>query len=87
MTDTSVTMYTTSWCGWCERANALLRSRGIDTWTEIDVDALPGGKTELLERTGGETVPQIYIGDRKVGGFDDLEALDRAGELESALGM
>jgi len=85
MTDTNVTMYTTSWCGWCDRAKSLLRSRGVDAWTEINVDDLPGGRDELVEKTGGRTVPQIYIGDRRIGGFDDLSALDRSGELKDLL--
>jgi len=82
----AVTIYLTAWCGWCTRAKSLLRSKGVDEWTEIDVEALPGGWTELTERTGGRTVPQIFVGDRRIGGFDDLAALDRAGELDSLLG-
>ena len=85
MSDVHVTIYATSWCGWCEEAKSLLRSRGVDSWTEIDVDQLPGGRRELAERTGGHTVPQIYIGERKVGGFDELAQLDRSGELTELL--
>ena len=77
-------MYATSWCGWCDRAKALLRSRGAG-WYEIDVDSLPGGWGELTERTGGTTVPQIYIGSRHIGGYDELAALDRAGQLQKLL--
>ena len=80
-----ITIYATSWCEWCQRAKALLRARGVHEWNEIDVDTLPGGWSELTERTGGDTVPQIYIGTRHVGGYDDLAALDRAGHLEPLL--
>lgn len=80
-----ITIYVTAWCGYCERAKALLRSKGIEDWTEIDVEALPGSWGELTERTGGKSVPQIYIGDRRIGGYDDLAALDRAGRLNPLL--
>ena len=59
--------------------------QGVDEWTEIDVETLPGGWSELTERTGGRTVPQIYVGERRIGGFDDLAALDRAGDLDALL--
>ena len=81
-----IPIYSTAWCGYCHRAKSLLRARGVDDWEEVDVEDLPGGFAELTERTGGRTVPQIFIGDRHVGGFDDLAALDRAGELEALLG-
>ncbi len=80
-----ITIYATAWCGYCERAKALLRSKGIEEWTEIDVEALPGSWSELTERTGGPSVPQIYIGDHRVGGYDDLAALNRAGGLDDLL--
>ncbi len=85
MAHPEVTIYSTAWCGWCERAKSLLRSKGVVEWNEIDVGALAGGRSELRELTGGSTVPQIYIGDRHIGGFDDLAALDRAGRLDSLL--
>ena len=80
-----ITIYATAWCGYCHRTKALLRSKGIEDWTEIDVEELPGSWNELTERTGGRTVPQIYIGDRLIGGYDDLAALNRAGDLDSLL--
>ena len=80
-----ITIYATAWCGYCHRAKALLRSKGIEDWTEIDVEDLPGSWNELTERTGGRTVPQIYIGDQRIGGYDDLAALNRAGDLDSLL--
>ena len=85
MPHTDITIYATEWCGWCERAKSLLRSHGVREWSEIDVEGLPGGWEELTERTGGKTVPQIYIGGEHIGGFDDLAALDRAGRLAPLL--
>ncbi len=85
MPNPPITIYATSWCEYCERAKALFRSQGIEDWAEIDVEALPGSWTELTERTGGKAVPQIYIGDRRIGGYDDLAALDRAGNLDALL--
>lgn len=81
-----ITMFTTAWCGYCQRAKALLRSMGVTEWTEIDVDALPGGRTELTARTGGRTVPQILIGEQLIGGYDELAALHRTGKLATLLG-
>ena len=80
-----ITIYATEWCGWCDRAKALLRARGVTEWDEIDVETLPGGWEELTERTGGRTVPQIFIGEERVGGYDDLAALARSGKLERML--
>jgi glutaredoxin 3 len=85
MANPEITIYATQWCKYCERAKALLRSKGIEQWTEIDVEALPGSWRELTERTGGRSVPQIYIGDRHIGGYDDLAALNRAGTLDKLL--
>jgi thioredoxin reductase (NADPH) len=80
-----ITMYTKSWCPFCDRAKHLLREKG-QTWTEIDVEERPERRAEMIERAGRATVPQIFIGDRHVGGFDDLVALERAGELDALLG-
>ena len=82
----AVTLYTSSWCGWCHRAKTVLQMYGA-TWTEIDVDELPGGRDELYARTGRSTVPQIFIGDRHVGGYDDLVVLERQGKLASMLAL
>lgn len=79
-----VTLYTSTWCGWCHRARSVLQSYGA-TWTEIDVDELPGGRDELYDRTGRSTVPQIFIGERHIGGFDDLARLERQGALRELL--
>jgi glutaredoxin 3 len=85
MAGPEITIFATAWCGYCDRAKALLRSKGVEKWTEIDVERLPGSWVELTERTGGKTVPQIYIGDRHIGGYDDLAALNRAGKLDQLL--
>ena len=76
-----VTMYSTSVCPYCVRAEQLLRQRGVPEIDKIRIDADPALRDEMMARTGRRTVPQIYIGDTHVGGFDDLAALDRAGGL------
>jgi len=81
----AITMYTKEACPYCDMAKRLLASKG-QTWTEIDIEAEPGRRDEMIERSGRKTVPQIWIGERHVGGFDDLAALDRAGELDTLLG-
>ena len=80
----AITMYTKETCPYCDMAKRLLASKG-QTWTEIDIEAEPGRRDEMIERSGRKTVPQIWIGDRHVGGFDDLAALDRAGGLDPLL--
>ena len=77
-------MYVTDWCPYCSRARSLLASKGIAV-EEIDVDAVAGGREEMRARSGRDTVPQIFIGDRHVGGCDDLQALDADGRLDSLL--
>lgn len=76
-----VTMYTTAVCPFCVRAEMLLKQRGVAEIKKIRVDLDPDQRSVMMERTGRRTVPQIYIGDTHVGGFDDLAALDRAGRL------
>ena len=73
-----ITMYCTAVCPYCIRAEALLKQRGVEHINKIRIDLEPGQKAVMMERTGRRTVPQIYIGDRHVGGYDDLAALDRA---------
>jgi len=74
-------MYTTAVCPFCVRAEMLLKQRGVTEIEKIRIDLDPAQRTHMMERTGRRTVPQIYIGDTHVGGFDDLAALDRAGRL------
>ena len=76
-----VTMYSTSVCPYCVMAERLLQPRGVGLIEKIRVDLEPKRLQEMMERTGRRTVPQIYIGDTHVGGFDDLSALDNAGGL------
>lgn len=77
-------MYTTAVCPYCQMAERLLRSKGVDV-EKVRVDLEPARRAEMMEKTGRRTVPQIYIGDTHVGGYDDLAALDRAGGLDPLL--
>jgi len=78
-------MYCTAVCPYCTRAEKLLRARGVENIEKIRIDTDPQARNEMMQRTGRRTVPQIYIGQTHVGGFDDLSALDVAGELEPLL--
>ena len=80
-----VQMYSTAVCPYCVRAEQLLRARGVTDIEKIRIDLDPARRDEMIERTGRRTVPQIFIGDRHVGGCDDLYACDRAGELTALL--
>jgi glutaredoxin 3 len=79
-----IRMYTTRWCGYCVRAKALLRSRGL-AFEEILLDDDPSFRETLHDLTGGWTVPQIAIGDEVIGGYTELWRLDRSGLLEEKL--
>ena len=74
-------MYTTDWCGYCRRAKALLEERGLE-YEEIHMDTDPAFRAKLLDLTGRWTVPQILVDGRPIGGYMELWALDRDGELE-----
>lgn len=80
-----VRMYTTGVCPYCTMAERLLKAKGVDEIEKIRVDLEPQQRVQMMEMTGRRTVPQIYIGDTHVGGFDDLSALDREGRLEPLL--
>ncbi|HKB58568.1 MAG TPA: glutaredoxin 3 [Gallionellaceae bacterium] len=80
-----VTMYCTQVCPYCVRAEQLLAARGVSTIEKIRVDLQPELRIAMTEKTGRRTVPQIFIGERHVGGYDDLAALDRAGDLKRLL--
>ncbi|MFA5663095.1 glutaredoxin 3 [Castellaniella sp.] len=73
-----VTMYCTQVCPYCVRAEMLLKQRGVTEIHKIFIDRDPRQRVIMMERTGRRTVPQIYIDDRHIGGYDDLSALDRA---------
>ncbi len=81
----NVTMYTTAVCPYCVRAERLLEAKGVTRIDKIRVDLDPAQRQLMMEKTGRRTVPQIYIGDTHVGGFDDLHALDQAGGLTPLL--
>ena len=78
-------MYTTGSCPYCKMAENLLRSKGIQEIEKIRVDLEPDQRAKMMEKTGRRTGPQIYIGERYVGGYDDLSQLDRKGELTALL--
>ena len=81
-----ITMYATGYCPYCVHAERLLRAKGVVDIDKIRIDEAPQRRAEMMARTGRRTVPQINIGERNVGGYDDLVALDRAGELDRLLG-
>lgn len=80
----NIVLYASAYCSYCRRARALLDSKGA-VYTVLDVNRDPRLWREMAERTGRDTVPQIFIGNRHVGGCDDLFALDRRGELDPFL--
>jgi glutaredoxin 3 len=80
-----VLMYSTAVCPYCVRAEKLLASKGVTAIEKIRVDLDPARREEMMQKSGRRTVPQIWIGERHVGGFDDLAALDHAGELDPLL--
>jgi glutaredoxin 3 len=80
-----ITMYATAICPYCVAAERLLRAKGVKEIDKIRVDLEPGLREAMMQRTGRRTVPQIYIGETHVGGFDDLSALDAAGKLDPLL--
>ena len=80
-----VTMYSTGVCPYCVRAEQLLKQRGVTQIEKIRIDQDPARRDEMIAKTGRRTVPQIFIGERHVGGFDDLHALDRQGGLSPLL--
>lgn len=78
-------MYSTGVCPYCQMAERLLRSKGISAIDKVRVDLDPQRRAEMMEKTGRRTVPQIYVGETHVGGYDELAALDRAGRLDELL--
>ena len=80
-----VLMYTTAVCPYCVRAKMLLKARGVTEIEEVRIDLDRARRDEMMSKTQRRTVPQIYIGDTHVGGFDDLSALDGAGKLRPLL--
>ena len=80
----SVTLYTTRFCPYCVRAKALLDQKGV-TYTEIAVDNDPGLRREMVSRSGGNSVPQIWIGEEHIGGCDEMMFLERQGRLDGLI--
>ena len=80
-----VVMYATGMCPYCVQAERLLAAKGVTGITKIRIDEDPARRDEMIARTGRRTVPQIFIGDTHVGGYDDLVALDRKGQLDGLL--
>lgn len=80
-----IVMYSTAICPYCQAAERLLKSKGVEHIEKIRVDLEPAQKDEMIQRTQRRTVPQIFINDQHVGGFDELSALDRAGQLTALL--
>ena len=80
-----ITIYLTGACPFCHMAERLLLSKGVASIDKIRIDLDPAQRDEMMKKTGRRTVPQIYIGEHHVGGFDDLSALDKAGELDHLL--
>ncbi len=81
----NILMYTSAVCPYCMNAERLLASKGVREINKVRVDLEPEKRSEMMERTGRRTVPQIFIDDRHIGGFDDLRALDLAGGLDPLL--
>lgn len=84
MSDPSVVVYGREGCGYCRRARELLARKGVD-YTWIDVEHVSGARAEMQQRSNRNTVPQIFIGEQHLGGYDDTASLDAAGELDRIL--
>ena len=84
MASDPVVMYATTWCPYCARARALLASKDVP-FQEIDIEAQPGERETMIRRSGRSTVPQIFIGERHIGGSDELQELEEAGGLDPLL--
>ncbi|MDH5829128.1 glutaredoxin 3 [Luteimonas sp. M1R5S18] len=79
-----ITLYTSAICGYCVAAKTFLRSRGLE-WDEVRIDLDPAERERMVARTRRSTVPQIFVGDVHVGGYDDMMALHRAGRFDALL--
>jgi glutaredoxin 3 len=84
MASPKVTVYTTAYCPYCARAKQLLSRKGVP-YEEIDAEGKDELREWLVEKTGQMTVPQIFVGERSLGGFSDIDALDRQGKLDPIL--
>ena len=84
MNQRAITVYSAGWCPYCQRAKTLLTEKSL-AFTEIDVEADRKFREEMVQRSSRRTVPQIFIGDSHIGGYDELVAIDRSGELDRLL--
>ena len=80
----SIVIYTTQYCPYCRGAKSLLNAKGVE-FEEIDVTTDPDGRAEMMKLSGRQTVPQIFVDGRPIGGFDDMRLLDSSGELDRIL--
>ena len=85
MPTVKIIMYTKPFCGFCAAAKALLKKKGV-AYTEINIGGEAALRDEMIARSARSTVPQISINDEHIGGYDDMAALEKAGELDSRLG-
>ena len=81
MTQPAVTVYVSDWCMYCQRAKGLLRQKQV-VFNEVNIEEDEQSREEMIARSDRRTVPQIFIGDKHIGGYDELSALDRSGELD-----
>ncbi len=81
MTQPAVTVYVSDWCPYCQRARGLLQQKQV-VFNEVNIEEDEKSREEMIARSNRRTVPQIFIGDKHVGGYDELSALDRSGELD-----
>lgn len=81
-----IVLYTSPLCGYCQRAKMLLHRKGVE-YHEIDLQQEPGRWAEMIERSGLETVPQLFVGEHHVGGYDDMAELDHDNGLDPLLGI
>ena len=84
MTHPVITIYSTAICPYCVAAKNFLKSKGL-SWNEVRIDTAPGERDAMVAKTRRTSVPQIFVGETHVGGYDDLMALHRAGRFESLL--
>ncbi len=82
MSQANITMYESKWCGFCRAARSLLDNKGLE-YTSIVVDGQPTLRAEMEAKAGRTSVPQIFVGDHHVGGYDDMAALERNGEFDA----
>ena len=81
----AVRMYSTGMCPYCTMAERLLAAKGVTVIEKVRIDLEPARRAEMMERTGRRTVPQIFVGSRHIGGYDELRSLDLSGQLDSML--